>query len=290
LRARGLGLIALLAAGLALAACGELPRPFQPAEKAGNPRLDLPDSEGVAVLPLTGLTPRGENRMAGAMAEALRAQNVPARVGSGSNDTRWLMGHAEHLGTEGVRLTWELYGDGGGLSGVHEHTVSITREAWRAGSPDRLGRIARRAAPRIAGLIQTRERETATGLDGFPPGTRIVVKPATGKPTKGARELAPAMAAALRAEGLPLADTAQPGDIVVTGRLGGEPLSGGARRIRIVWVVERKGRSEPLGDLDQANAVPESVLERGWPALSRRIARAAVPGLLRVLRAAAPQG
>ncbi|SDF47871.1 hypothetical protein SAMN05216241_101218 [Limimonas halophila] len=290
LRARGRQLIAVLAAAFVLAGCGDLPRPFQGAEKAGNPVLSLPDSSGIAVLPVTGLTPRGDARMATAMAKALRAQNVPARVSSGSNDTRWLMGHAEAAGTEGIRLTWELYGEGGGLTGVHEHVVPITRTAWRAGASDRLARVARRAAPQIAGLVQDRPEQKRSGLRGFPEGTRVVVEPATGKPTEGARELAPAMASALRRRGLPLADTAQPGDIVISGTLGGKALSGGGRRLRITWVVEREGRAQPLGDLNQSNAVPEGVLEQGWPALSRRIARAAVPGILRVLRAAASQG
>lgn len=289
LRAHRGGLIAVLLAALGLAGCGDLPRPFEPAEKADNPALDLPDSSGIAVLPLTGFTPGGENPMAAAMAAALRAQNVPARVGSGNNDTRWLLGTAERTDGTGVRLVWELYGAGGGLAGVHEHTVAVADGVWRAGEPQRLGRIARRAAPAIAGLIQEGRREPREGLKGFPPATRIVVEPATGRPTEGARALAPAMAAALRDQGLPVADTAQPGDVVVTGRLGGKAIAGGGRRIRLTWVVGRKGRSEPLGDLEQANAVPEGVLEQGWPALSRRIARAAVPGIMRVLRAAAPE-
>jgi len=285
--------LCLLAVVLALAACGPLPRPFQPETKGDNELLLLPDRTGIAVSPATGLAPAGDGRLAAAMAEALRKENVPASVGAGNSETHWLLCDVQQLGqVAGVlrlRLTWELYDADGAPVGSQTQTVAVGEDAWRVGAPDALDEIVRRAAPRIAAMIQgpaVRETELA----GYPPGTRVVVDRVTGEPAAAARALTGAMTAELRERRLPLADRAQPGDVVVTGRVTlGEPEAG-ARPIEVVWTVGRAGENEPLGDLRQANSVPQAQLDQGWPRLGGLIAQAAAPGVLQVLAQAAPRG
>jgi len=283
--------LCLLAAVLALASCGQLPRPFQPETKGDNALLLLPDRTGIAVSPATGLAPAGDGRLAAAMAEALRKENVPASVGAGNSETHWLLSDVQRLGkVAGVlrlRLTWELYDAEGAPVGSQTQTVAVAERAWRGGDPEALGEIVRRAAPRIAAMIQGPAVEEAE-LTGYPPGTRVVVARVTGEPGAAARALTGAMTAELRERRLPLADRAQPGDVVVTGRVTLGEAEAGARPIEVVWTVQRQGEEAPLGDLRQANSVPQAQLDQGWPRLGGLIAQAAAPGVLQVLEQAAP--
>jgi hypothetical protein len=96
------------------------------------------------------------------------------------------------------------------------------------------------------------------------------------------------MAAQLRRRDLPLADRARPGDVVVSGDLSLGESNGTNRPLELVWSLRREGAEGTMGDLRQANRVPDSEIARGWSRLSRLITRAAAPGVLQVLRANAP--
>jgi hypothetical protein len=75
------------------------------------------------------------------------------------------------------------------------------------------------------------------------------------------------------------------GDIVIEGRLDLGALNGTARPVEIVWVLRREGAESSMGDLRQANRVPQARIDAGWPALADTIAGAATPGLLEIIRA-----
>jgi hypothetical protein len=94
------------------------------------------------------------------------------------------------------------------------------------------------------------------------------------------------MAAQLRQRGVPLTDRAGPGDVVLQGRvLTREMASATGQRLQVTWTVTREGEAEPLGDLNQANAVPQAQLDAP-ERLAQTIAGAAIPGVLQVLREA----
>ena len=276
--------VALLA--LALLGCGQLPRPFKPETKSGNELLLLPDRTGVAVASVTGDLPDGE-AMAAAMAAALRRENVPAAVGVGNRQAHWLLGAAAVTarGPDGVtrRVTWELYDPNGAPVTTVTRKVTLPPAAWRGEDTDALRRAAGAAAADLAKALQGPAPETAS-LAGYPEDTRIAVGEIAGQPADLARALAGAMAEQLRQRGLPLTDRAGPGDIVLSGQVLTQPMAGAQRqRLRVTWTVRRQGRSEPLGDLNQANAVPQAQLATP-DRLARTIAGAAVPGVLQVLR------
>lgn len=286
-RARAAAGLVLFLAALALAACGPLPRPFQPERKGGNDLLVLPDRTGVTVASVTGALPDGA-AMAKAMARALRRQNVPADVGVGNQRTHWLMGAAEPLPGSGDgevrrRFVWELFDSEGELITRTQHRVRVPTAAWQAGDPKALARVAAEAAPELAATIQG-PTVAETDLPGFPVGTRLVVERVVGGPPELARALARALAERLRQRDLPLADRAQPGDIVVAGDLSlADPGADGRRRLELVWTVRRQGRDGQLGDLRQANTVAQAQIAQQPQRLAGLIAQAAAPGVLQVL-------
>lgn len=286
--ARRLAALLITATLAGLGACGPLPRPFKPESKGGNELLLLPDRHGIAVGEPTGDVPDDRMALAEAMAEALRKQNVTASVASGNLRARWLLANvdarplSDTIST--LHLTWELYDSDGGLRGRHEQVSRVPRAPWRAGEPEVLARVAREAAPEIAAMIQAPEREQRP-IPGYPARTRVVVAPVVGQPGQAARALRQAMARRLRERGLPVADHRQPGDIVIEGRLDLGPVNGVARPIEIVWLVRRAGADDKMGDLRQANRVPQARIEAGWTPLADTIARAAMPGVLEIVAA-----
>ena len=282
------GILAVLLTLLA-SACAGPPQPFQPATKGGNELLTLPDRTGVAVTPVTGAVPAGGTDLAAAMAEALRKQNVPASVGSGNRNVRWLMGHAEFDPTrESLNLSWSLFDAAGARIGGHKHTHRFPESVWQQGDPQTLKTAVQPGARRIAGLIQKRNADSERALAGYPEGTRVVVEPLSGDPAKATRALAKAMVRQLRQRNLPLADRPQRGDVVITGTLTLGESNGTNRLLDLVWIVRRKGQETRLGDLQQSNRVPDAQIARGWSRLANLITRAATPGVLQVLKAKAP--
>jgi hypothetical protein len=287
--ASALRLLAVAVLALALAGCGQLPRPFKPEAKGGNELLLLPDRTGVAVGVVTGDLPDGR-AMAEAMAEALRRQNVPAAVGVGNRQAHWLLGAVERTARSGGQATrrfvWELYGPDGRPVRQITRSVSLPQADWNA--PSGLARAAAAAAPALAAALQGPAPETVS-LPGYPAGTRIAVAEVTGRPLDLARALRGAMAEQLRRRGLPLGDRAGEGDIVLTGRVATqETANAQSRRLSVTWTVGRRGESQPLGDLNQANQVPAAQLNAP-DRLAETIAGAALPGVLQVLREAGPE-
>lgn len=274
--------------------CTQLPRPFQPVAKGDNALLRLPDQTGVVISPVTGAVPQNGQALARAMAEALRAHNIPTSVGSGNREARWLLGHvarqdgpASNGATRPLRVTWELYDAEGTRVASIEQTHSVPPEAWRAGESDAMSTVVRPAAGEVAARIQGRTGERA-GLPGYPEGTRIVMGNIRGQPNAAARAMARAMAERLRQRDLPVADRAQAGDVVVEGQLSLGESNGTNRPLELLWILRREGESGRMGDLRQANRVADARIRRGWDRLAGLITRAAVPGVLQVIEAKAP--
>jgi hypothetical protein len=283
---------ALLLLGLALAGCTQVPKPFQPADKGDNDLLKLPSHTGVAVAPVTGDVPGDGTALARAMAEALQTRNLPATVGSGNAQTRWLLGTVQRNGAAdgrrvGLRLTWELYGPGGERLGDVRQTRTVPERALRHPKGEAMTRLLGPAAREVAAMIQGPAPDTAA-LPGYPRGTRLVVGEIRGAPGAATRALAQALAQRLRRRDLPVSDRAKPGDVVIEGRLRLGESNGTNRPMELTWILQRAGETGRMGDLRQANRVPDSAVEKGWDRLAGLVTRAALPGVLQVIRAKAP--
>ena len=125
-------IFAWLIAGAVLAACGQLPRPFQPAEKSNNALLLLRDRAGIVVQPIAGDVPASGTALAEIMATRLRDLDIPAAVNGGNQSSQHLIGRAVvrplPKKREEILLYWELRDANGRRAGLftqrHEQRAS----------------------------------------------------------------------------------------------------------------------------------------------------------------------
>ncbi len=254
---------------LALAACGPLPRPFQPDDKTAedNPLLLLPDFGGVVVPPAAGLPDAAARALAEAVAEALRDADVPANVRAGNPSSLILDLQADAAGGR-ARVAANLV-DPKGVSLAERRAEGVVRgdaadaAAWRP--------VAQAVAAAIVGAIKP-ETVAARAL----PAVRIA--PIKGAPGDGARALERSLAFHLEKAGLRIADTPVPDMIAVAGTVTIADAGADTRRLRIVWLVNDAAGAE-LGRVDMQNPVPVRVLERQWAELAYEIAGASADGI-----------
>lgn len=172
---------------LLVAACGELPKPFQPEVKAlpgalsASPVMAPFETEPAAVViqtpydmpEMTGL------RLTMALIVALRDQGVAAGTNphpgsltiAGTAETESLPNEIE------VKMSWHVFDAQGKRVGQYEQRVRGRQEDWDTGNDRLVSRIAQRAAPPLAGLVLQR-----TGAD---PGTGTATAAATPDAAQG---------------------------------------------------------------------------------------------------------
>ena len=240
----------MFAIALAVAGCGNLPRPFSPESKAATPADFQPPADGAGVVVDGADCPLS----ADALVAALRKQEVPATVGPGNRGS--------------IRLTCREVAAG---------------QAWLligAGNA-RLGAIPHDTADNVA-----RKLLALIDRDGLPPPDNhrpaLVVTPVIGAPGDGATTLTRAMALALKGRGAALAqepdDTALlvMGSVVVTDR---EP---GSQFIEVIWELLSPDGAR-LGIVSQENTIDAGALDGPWGPIAPVIASAGAEGVIELI-------
>ena len=280
--------LALLLAGAVLAACGQLPRPFQPEEKPSNALLLLRDRAGIVVQPVAGNIPAGGITLAEIMAARLREFDIPAAIGSGNQGSQRLAGRAVlrplPKKREEILLYWELRDADGRRTGLHTQRHEQAAGTWAAGAPALLAELAEKAAPVLAAMAQDPPVEAAA-IPGFP-RARLVILPLAGAPGDAAESLPRALEAELAAAKLPVADRIGDNDLLVLGNVAVGPAKDGLQAISIRWSLISAGDDRELGTIDQQNVVPAGSLNGPWGPVAEEVARATAAGLIDLLGAA----
>ncbi len=271
--------------GLLIAGCGQLPRPFQPADKTANALLDPKAVAGVLVLPLAHDRPGAPEAAAEALASALRARNVAASTRGWNAASRILTGRAtiQSLpdGKEELLLFWELADAKGGRLDHFAQRSELTPGAWQTGDPTSIAAVMDQAAVQIAAVVQGPRPGAA--LSPAHPRGRLAIQPMTGLPGDGAQSLAEALRRQLLAAGLPVAERPGADDLLVTcAVILGQPL-GPWQEVTVVWTVSRVRDGGELGQITQQNRVPAGRLDGPWGTISTGIAEGAAHGIIQVL-------
>lgn len=277
----------LLAALLLPAACGDLPQPFRgrPGGLAGS--LAQPPSVRIAV-PRPGsdalLDSGGAERMADALANALRQNEVPATSGApfpldwrvtmdASQDGRSVTPRYRLLDADGTEL--------GTVSGR-----AVPFRAWADASAATLSDAARYAGPRIAELLLRAEAQrrgtTAESLMGTAP--RVYLASVRGATGDGNVALAAQVRAALQRRGMiPQENTVGAGFALTAQVDVTNSEMAGEQRVEIVWTVSRRD-GQDLGRVVQINTVPARSLDRAWGDAASAAANEAAGGIRDVIR------
>ncbi len=281
-------IFAWLIAGAVLAACGQLPRTFQPAEKSNNALLLLRDRAGIVVQPIAGDVPASGTALAEIMATRLRDLDIPAAVNRGNQSSQHLIGRAVvrqlPKNREEILLYWELRDANGRRAGLFTQRHKQRAGDWAAGTPALLAHLADTAAPELAAMVQD-PPVTAAAIPGFP-RAHLVILPVTGAPGDAAESLPRALAAELEAAKVPVADRIGDGDLLVLGDVTVGPAEGGLQAISIRWTLISASDDRELGTIDQRNVVPAGSLNGPWGPVAEEVARAAAGGLIDLLGAA----
>lgn len=265
-----------LVAALALAACGELPKPFAHQGPTDNALLLLEDSAGVVVAPPAGVPPETGARLARAVSEALGEANVPASVGGGNRDsfrlTGWATVRPVGSGREEIAIDWRLTDRGGTDRGKVAQRHPVPDGDRGIVAPEVVQGIAAEAAPRIADFIQD-----DAAIEAPPPA--VFVAAVTGAPGNGNHALRRGMRNALANHAIRIVDR-EPGPdaFTVTARVAVGAAAGDGQEVRISWrVFDADGQEHAT--IDQANTVAAGSLKREWGAVADAVAGAAAEGI-----------
>ncbi len=149
---------------LAVAACGPLPRPFQPDDKtiveAQEPAdgAEAADGVDILVLPLGGDAPGNAEGAAETLADGLRDLGVRASA-EGNIARRVLTGTVEVKGAEenreAVLITWQLSRPNGDELVSFEQRNDLPSGLWQAGQAGAVGSVMTDAARALAAMVRT---------------------------------------------------------------------------------------------------------------------------------------
>lgn len=267
----------VIAVCAALAACGDLPRPFQPAEKSlrawGAPG-DIAWGS-VLVPPIEGLAPARSEALADAVVRALQEREVPASAYAGGRGSLVLAGRVSAVTG---KLRWTLVmPDGEAVLRLEEPRLDAEQIAETA--PELAG-IAERAARRIAAALEPPAAAVAVAR----PRTPVSLEGVHGAPGDGGIALARAMRQSLARIGVALEDEAHEAARRIVGRISvtrDDPDTDDAA-VTIAWDVLRPDGTR-LGTVSQSNRVSLERLTGAWGALAPVVARAGAPGIAQLL-------
>jgi hypothetical protein len=261
---------------LSLAACGEIPRPFQPEYKAeDNPLLIPVDRAGIVVKPVAGLPPAAADAFTVALVDALRREDVAAMTGTGTATSLILSGAAD-AATPGWDMTLALAdARDAPLGALTTHVNPTTAEdpkAWQS--------YAASLAKSFAGMLQpagTQVGDQAT----------VAIGEISGVPVSEGRALVRALEYTLKRAQVKVAEAADtPTHIVAAAVLIAPPRGPAGREVRkvdVLWVVMHADKSE-IGEIRQTNDVPARLIDREWPEIALAVADSATGSITDLLK------
>ncbi|MBL8698922.1 MAG: hypothetical protein JNK67_11150 [Alphaproteobacteria bacterium] len=271
-------LLTFLLLGALLAACGNLPRPFQPDDKSvENPLLVLGDRAGIIVMPIAGVDSDSESHgFAEALARALRDLDVNAHTGAGNRASLVLSSFLERKPNAGSVLVLWLSEPGKGDTGTYEANVE-PRDILSDGP--RRQQVLRKIAEAVA--AQVNPGAVAAPL-GTPP---VFIARIDGLNETTSRPLQRALDYALRRAKLEVADAPGGRTLTLAGRIRFQDRPQNMVALDVDWRVLGVDGAE-LGTLRQQNEVPARILERSWAEIASAIGENAADGVIDIVNRA----
>ena len=274
----------ILALGLMLAACGQLPKPFksEPGGGAESPLIALLDSVGVVVVPIDGAPPGVAGPLADIMAAELRRANVAATTGSAVKSAYLLEGRAAFEpaadGRGVVAVAWTVTDGTGAVIEAFATRQTVSANAWHSANRIPLNIVASDAVPRIATALKAKFPNVA-------PSQRptIAVVAIEGAPGDGNEALKKAFTAVLKNAGLPVAPDPSNAAIQIFGKVDLTEFEDGREKLEIQWTLRKPDGSE-IGTMTQANAVERGRATAQWGPLAYDVTFAMIDSIADILQ------
>jgi len=275
-----------MVACLSVAACGALPQPFSRDGDVDNPLLAPGAHAGINVVTVAG-TPHGK-LIAREVAQAFRNEDFAAQAQPGLSAGYTLVGRAtigpaKIKAKTRVRLLWLVLNLRGRPGGIHHQELTVDRAAWDRAEAPLFKRLARDAVAGLAPLISGARNIPVTETQS------ITVFDVDGAPGDGRVALRRSLAFELRKLGYRVAESVVRGatPMVILGAVKITPADKGAtQRVEITWTVLAAG-GRVLGTTKQINHVKSGSLTRFWGVTAALAARAAAPGITKIIGGAA---
>ncbi len=299
-----------------LAACGDLPRPFEGAGREGDPSLlELRDTGTVRVETGDDLPEGASAHLARAMARALRNRDIPAYSDSTVGGSYILRPNVEaSLIENGARLdvTWVLMRPDGLAIDTARSAGELSAQQWFADNPtgpeENNLAVPKEFADKVRELDGTKEDPMYKTYDGLvaqsadqiafmitgdrssfkaAPFMKIALIDFAGAPGDGNTALARSAGALLQSKGI-LVDNREidENSVILSATIDVNPLENGQQppldKVAIEWVIMEADGTE-LGQMKQNNVVPHGSLDQYWGAVASLAAQAAVETLEGVL-------
>ena len=262
---------------VALAACGDLPRPFQPTDKSTQAWTVPGDVAWGSILvpPIGGLPAQQSAALVDEVVKALRLRDVPASTHASGRGSIVLVGR---VSVAAGKLRWSLiapYGE----TALRFEEPSPGVPTSDATAPD-LAAVAERAAVRVAAVLKP---PTAADPDR-PPRVPVAIETVHGAPGDGGMALARAMRHSLTRIGITVVDAPEDGSLTIQGwvSVARDDTTADNATVTIAWDVLHPDGSR-LGTITQSNRVGAHQLTGTWGVLPRLVARAGAPGIAQLL-------
>lgn len=278
----------LIVALLLVAACGPVPKPFQPAQGAAeSPLARAGAASGIWIQPIDGASRPMSGLLTRAMIEGFERYGYTARTGARGNARYRLKGRAE-INTENpnlpydVLIHWTLYDFDGQVLGAETEGVSGSRNDWDLGAPGLIAEVGEKAPGIIARIIGKEEdnlKPVRPKLAG------LWVKPIENAPGDGNASLTWAIKGIIQGAGIVVTEEPRYAEYVLEASvILGDPKDG-QQRIEIVWMVKTPDGRE-IGRATQKNLIGAGTLAGPWGEVAGLVAEAALEGIERVLQVA----
>jgi len=271
---------------IALGSCQPLPHPFaEDHPPPFSPILSPPDSVGILVGPVTGVPPESGALLAEEMAEALRAQDIPANTKVANRKSYRLRATAEseeEAGPRtGVTVSWELYAADGHLIDRETASREGADAQWRDGDKAMADTLVRNAAVALGSRVEGDVPVEVSAADPI-----LAVRGVSGAPGDGERSLTRNIGDALRHAGIAIKDKPQTKEnFLLDAKIEVAAPTNGKQNVKITWLLMRADGG-PVGQVKQENAVPAGTLNGPWGDVAYAVAINAASGIVALVQRA----
>ena len=281
--------LAIAAALLALAGCGEVPKPF--AHEGGNrdnPLLELRDGAGVIVAAEKGVYEGIAAPLLAGAVKALAEANVPATVNPElAGRFRLTSGVSIDIGDPGTAETahfsWHLNDAAGKELDSFDQTITGDEPGWLDEDREILAIIAADAGQRIAGILRGEDDAKGRGkAEAGTPDPVLYVVGVDGAPGDGNVSLERALRLLVERAGGKISDSLNTATHLIMGSVEATGSEADSRLLVVSWAVTGLD-GVVIGRVSQSNRVPVRLISERWGGLAYAVANGARVGIFDIL-------